>query len=228
MALARARYRFAILFGAIVGGGATLVFGCSSSDRPGAGGGTTGFDAQPPVESSVLVDAGGDQDIGDSVNDQHFSDDGHCLNDQPAPTIDGGFAGGNDAGTPICPTTGTCVTYCNDIVAHYKLGVAQVAVTCMRKLPNCSNALDVRLCVQNALMEACQDTTAPGACAPLVLPCDPNAGGFGSLIDENGCEAFMKGLNPTGRGVLTSCIRGKIEAGTCANEITQCTDQIEQ
>lgn len=146
----------------------------------------------------------------------------------PAPTIDGGFAGGDDAGIPICPTTGACVTYCNDIVAHYKLGVAQVAVTCMRQLPDCSKVLDVRLCVENALAEACQDTTTPGACAPLVLPCDPNAGGLGSLIDENGCEAFMRGLNPTGRGALASCIQGRIDAGTCANEVTQCTDQIQQ
>jgi len=228
MVLGRARYRLAILFGATIVGGAMLVFGCSSSDRPGASAGPLAFDAPPPVEGSVLADAGGDQDIADAVTDQRFSDDGHCLNDKPAPTIDGGFAGGDDAGIPICPATGTCATYCNDIVAHYKLGVAQVAVTCMRQLPDCSQVLDVRLCVQNALMAACQDTTAPGACAPLVLPCDPNAGGLGSLIDQNGCEAFMRGLNPTGRGALASCIQGKIDAGTCANEVTQCTDQIQQ
>jgi hypothetical protein len=214
------------LFGTIVGVGVPLFFGCSS-DRPAASGATTtGPDALSPVEGSVLIDAGGDQDIGDAATDP-FSDDGHCLDDQPAPTIDGGFTGGDDAGIPICPTTGTCVTYCNDVVAHYKLGVAQVAVTCMRKLPDCSTVLDVRLCVQNALMAACRDTTAPGACAPLVLPCDPNAGGMGSLIDQNGCEAYMKGLNPTGRGALAACIKDKIEAGTCASEVVQCTDQIQ-
>jgi len=217
-----------MLFGASVVGGAALVFGCSSSDRPGASAGTAGFDAAPPVEGSVLADTGGDRDIADAGSDRQFSDDGHCLNDLPAPTIDGGFTGGDDAGIPICSTTGTCVAYCNDIVAHYKLGVAQVAVTCMRQLPDCSQVVDVRLCVQNALMAACQDTTAPAACTPLVKPCDPNAGGLGSLIDENGCEAIMRGLNPTGRGALASCIHGKIDAGTCASEIAQCTDQIQQ
>lgn len=226
MLLSRTRARFAIVFGAVVGGGAALVFGCSSSDRPAASSGTTGFDASAPVEGSVRGDAGGDQDIADAASDQQFSDDGHCLDDLPAPTIDGGFVGGDDAGVPICPKTGNCVTYCNDIVAHYKLGVAQVAVTCMRQLPDCSQALDVRLCVQNAGMAACQDTTAPGACTPLVLPCDPNAGGIGSLIDQSGCEAIMRGLSSTGRGVLASCIQGKIDAGTCANEVTECTDKI--
>lgn len=229
MAVSRARYRSAVVFVAIVVGGPALVFACSSPDRPGATGGTTtGFDALPPVEGSVLVDAGWDQNVADAVNDQHLSDDGHCLDNRPAPTIDGGFSDGDDAGTPICPTTGTCITYCNDVVAHYKLGVAQVAVTCMRKLPDCSNLLDVRLCVESGLMQACPDTTAPGACAPLVLPCDPNAGGLGSLIDENGCESFMRGLSPTGRGALASCIGSKIEAGTCANEVVECTDQIQQ
>lgn len=214
-------------------GSASLVFACSSSDLPGGAVVTTGGDAQPPVpvEGSVLADAAGgkDQDMGDSVHDQQqFSDDGHCVDDRPAPTIDGGFVGGDDAGVPICPTTGTCVPYCNDVVAHYKLGVAQVAVTCMRKLTDCSDVLDVRLCVQNALMGACQDKTAPGACTPLVLPCDPNAGGLGSLIDENGCEAFMRSLNPAGRGAFASCIQAKIDAGTCASEVVQCTDQIQQ
>lgn len=226
MALARARYRLAFFLVASAAIGSGLAFGCSSSDRPASSGGTTGVDA-PTYEGSTPVDARGDQDPSDAARDQ-LSDDGQCVDDRPAPTIDGGFDGSDDAGRPICPTTGTCATYCDNVVAHYKLGVAQVAVTCMRRLPDCSKVLDVRLCVQNAMAQACQDTTAPAACAPLVLPCDPKAGGFGSLIDESGCEAFMKALNPTGRGALASCIKGKINAGTCASEVTECTDQIQQ
>jgi hypothetical protein len=225
--LARAGYRFAILFGARVVGGGVLVFGCSSSDRPAASAGTGPAEPLPTFDASPVVDAGGDREIADSASDHSLSDDGHCLTDQPAPTIDGGFDGGDEAGIPICPTTGTCVSHCNDVVARYKLGVAQVAVTCIRRLPDCSNVLDVRLCVENALAEACQDTTAPGACAPLVLPCDPKAGSFGSLIDENGCEGLVRGLNPTGRGALASCVQRKIDAGTCPSEVDQCTSELQ-
>ena len=208
-------------------GGALLVFGCSSSDRPAASPGTSPADPVPAFDASPLADAVGDREIADSGTDHFISDDGHCLDNRPAPTIDGGFDGGDEAGIPICPTTGTCVGNCNDVVARYKLGVAQVAVTCMRQLPDCSNVLDVRLCVENALAAACQDTTAPGACAPLVLPCDPKAGMFGSLIDENGCEGLVRGLNPTGRGVLTTCVQNKIDAGTCPNEVDQCTNELQ-
>jgi len=226
MVHAHRRVRLAIFFGASVAGGAVLVFGCSSTNPPPADNNTT-REASSPVEASA-VDGGGDRDIADAAGDQRFSDDGACLDDRPAPTIDGGFTGGDDAGVPVCATSGTCATYCNDVVLHYKLGVAQVAVTCMRQLPDCSNTLAVRLCVENALMSACQDTTALGACTPLVKPCDPNAGGPGSLIDENGCVAFMRGLNPTGRGALASCIQDKISKGTCATEVVECTDQILQ
>ncbi len=176
-----------------------------------------------------MEDVGSDrEDALDAGSQPQFSDDGSCLDDRPAPTIDGGFQGSDDAGLPTCPTTGTCATHCNNIVARYKLGVAQVAVSCLRRLPSCSDVLDVRLCVDNALMGACRDNSAASACAPLVRPCDPNAGGPGSIIDDNGCEAFMRGLNPTGRGALASCIQNKIDAGTCASQVDQCTDQIRE
>jgi hypothetical protein len=205
-----------------------------SSDRPApsggiTGGGTGGLDGST-AGRDASADSSGDRDSSaDAADDRpSFSDDGACLNDKPAPTIDGGFKGGDEAGVPICPTTGTCVTYCNDIVAHFKLGIAQVAVTCILQLPSCSNVLDVNLCVDNALGASCKDTTSPGYCTPLVKPCDPNAGGMGSLIDEVGCESFANGLNAAGRSTLSTCIQSKIEAGTCPNDVVQCTDQIRQ
>ena len=198
--------------------------------RPPAGGGGSGGGGGSTTDADALFDSGGDRDgSADATDDRPlFSDDGACLDDRPAPTIDGGFAGGDDAGTPICPTTGSCVTSCNDVVAHYKLGVAQVSVTCLRKLPSCANIDDVRLCVDNALGASCKDTTSPAYCTPLVKPCDPNAGGLGSQIDEQGCESFGNGLSASGRDALSTCIHGKIDAGTCPNDVRLCTDQIRQ
>lgn len=213
----------------LVGGSAQSVIACSSDDKPRAvvvtrdGGGST-------TDADVRSDSAADVDGSADAQDERplFSDDGSCLNDKAAPTIDGGFTGGDDAGVPICGTTGTCVTYCNNIVAHYKLGVAQVAVTCLRDLPSCSDVLDVNLCVDRALGQACKDTTSPAYCTPLVKPCDPNAGGFGSLIDQAGCESFANGLSASGRTALSDCIQSKIDAGTCPNDVRLCTDEIRQ
>lgn len=227
MRFARSPSRLAFFSGAVVVVGAALFFGCGSSERPAASSNVVP-DAPSPVEGSV-PDAGGDQDIGDAASDQAFSDDGRCLDDKPAPTIDGGFDGGDEAGLPVCPTSGACAAHCEEMVAHFKLGVAQVAVTCLRKLADCTALLDVQLCAQSGLMAACRDPTATGACTSLVTSCDPSAGGgFGGLIDQSGCEGLMRGLNAAGRGKLTACIRGKIEAGTCANEVLECTDDIQQ
>ena len=227
MALLRPRH--AILLGALVGAPVATVFGCSSDKPAPASVGSTGGDATSTDGPSALDDASNDQDASaaDGANDSGLTDDGHCLNDQPAPTIDGGFDGG-EGGIPICPTTGTCVTYCNDIVDHYKLGLAQVAVTCILKLPSCSTPSDVRTCVDDALLASCKDTTSAGYCKPLVKTCDPNAGGFGSNIDELGCESFANGLNTSGRDTFSGCIQGKIDAGTCPTEIIACTDQIRE
>ncbi len=213
----------------LVGGSAESVIACSSDDGPRAGGGTKDGGGST-TDADVRSDSASDRDgSADAKDDQPLlSDDGSCLNDKAAPTIDGGFTGGDDAGVPICSTLGTCVTYCNDIVAHYKLGLAQVAVTCLRKLPSCSDVVDVSLCVDTALGQACKDTTSAAYCTPLVKPCDPNAGGFGSLIDQPGCESFGNGLNASGRTALSDCIQSKIEAGTCPNDVRLCTDEIRQ
>jgi len=220
----------------IVGGSAESVIACSSEGRPppagggtGTGSGTGGGDGST-TDADTLRDSAADRDgSADATDDRPlFSDDGACLDDKPAPTIDGGFTGGDDGGVPICPTTGTCVTYCNDVVAHYKLGIAQVAVMCIRKLPSCSDVADVSLCVDNALGASCKDMSSPAYCTPLVKPCDPNAGGLGSLIDEPGCESFGNGLSAAGRSALSACIQSKIDAGTCPNDVRLCTDQIRQ
>jgi len=230
------RARDALLLLGLVGGSAESIVACSSSEKPapsggGGGGGVGGGSGDgSTTDADALRDGAPDQySSADAADDRPlFSDDGACLDDKPAPTIDGGFTGGDDAGVPICATTGTCVTYCDDIVAHYKLGVAQVAVTCLRKLPSCSDVVDVSLCVDNALGESCKDMTSPAYCTPLVKPCDPNAGGAGSLIDEPGCESFGNGLNASGRSALSACIQSKIDAGTCPNDVRLCTDQIRQ
>lgn len=204
---------------------------CSSSDRPGASVGVTGEDAST-VERSTVADGSSDQKSpeggADATADGALSDDGACLDDKPAPTLDGGFKGANDAGVPICPATGTCVTHCENVVANHKLGVAQVAVTCILQLPSCANVVDVNLCVDNALGASCKDTTSPAYCASLVKPCDPNAGAPGTLIDEPGCESIANGLSASGRNALATCIKGKIDAGTCPNEVVQCTNQLRQ
>ena len=224
-----ARYRLAIFLGTTIASVALLGLACSSGDRPASSSSTTSFDGSVSGEGSTIADAGRDRDVADASDDRFSPDDGHCLDNRPAPTIDGGFTGGDDAGVPICTTTGAaCVTPCEDVVAHYKLGVAQVAVTCMRSLADCSDTLSVRLCVENALMQSCQDPTAPTACAPLVKPCEPDASASDLVIFENGCESFMRGLNPNGRQTLASCIQDKIDAGTCARDLTECTDQILQ
>jgi hypothetical protein len=227
--MARVRPRHVIFLAALLGGPAATVFGCSSSDNPPPASTGSGFDAALGDTSFVPTDAPGDGDASaaDAADDRQLTDDGHCLNDQPAPTIDGGFDGG-EGGVPVCPTTGDCAGYCADIVEHYKLGLAQVAVTCVLALPSCANPSDVRTCVDDALLASCKDNASPAYCTPLVKTCDPNAGGPGSNIDEPGCESFANGLSASGRDAFSACIESKVDAGTCASEILACTDQIRQ
>jgi hypothetical protein len=116
--------------------------------------------------------------------------------------------------------------HCANIVAHFKRGLAQYAVGCLLELPSCSNELDVNLCIDNALLRSCPDTTSAAYCTPLVTACDPNAGEAGSLIDQPGCESVAHGLSAGGRDVFAACIESKVNAGTCPNDVRLCTDQI--
>ncbi len=213
------RAQRAVLILTVLGAGARSVVACSDDKPPAAD--VSSSSGGPSGRTAAATDAsgdGGDPSADDAADGQTAFDAGDCLGDQPAE--DGGF--------PACPDSGTCVTHCNNIVAHYRLGLAQVAVGCILKLPSCSDPFDVNLCVDNALGRACKDPSSPGYCAPLVTPCDPNAGGPSSLIDEQGCETFGNGLSAAGRDALASCIKSKIDAGTCPSDVRLCTDEIRQ
>lgn len=214
------RSRRAIFLGAITTlsiEAATL--GCSS-DKPPPASSTTKTDAGPNTDATPSSDSGQDaSDANDAAVDQ-LVNNGTCLDDQPAPT-DGGVA-------PACPSTGTCSAFCAHILDHYKLGVAQVAITCLLKLSSCSTTTDVIACVDAALGQACADPTSKGYCTPLVKACDPNAGGAGSSIDEQGCESFANGFSSSGRTAFTSCLQSKIDVGTCPTEVVTCADEIRQ
>lgn len=202
------------------------MIGCSS-DKPPAGSGTTGTDAAlNPNDANTSRDGGRDADGSSDATDEQFVFTG-CLDDKPAP--DGGTEAGVDASAPpVCPSSGDCSAICGHIVDHYKLGVAQVAVACLLKLPSCSVMTDVFVCVDSATGIACKDPTSKGYCTPLITACDPNAGGPGSNIDQVGCELVANGLSPSGRSALASCFQSKTDAGTCPADVLVCTDDIRQ
>ena len=198
---------------------------CSSSQHAGGltnqDGGSQGVDdggdANALADADAKSDASGDAS-GDASADAPAKD---CLDDKVSPT-DGG-----DAGT-VCPSSGPCSAACARILDRYKAGVAQAAAACILALPSCGSSAEVVPCVDRALARACPDPTSPSYCAPLVTPCDSDAGGFGSMISEHGCESFANGLAGTGRQVFAACIRSKIDAGTCATEVGSCADDIRQ
>lgn len=202
------------------------MIGCSS-DKPPAGSSLTGNDAAlNPIDATSSSDGGQDADGSSDAADEPFVFTG-CLDDKPAP--DAGVDSGVDASAPPeCPASGTCSAICAHIVDHYKLGVAQVAVRCLLALSSCSTTTDVFNCVDTALGMACADPTSKPYCGGLVKPCDPNAGGTGSNISEQGCESFANGLSANGRSAFAGCLQGKIDAGTCAVEVVMCGDDIRQ
>jgi hypothetical protein len=83
-------------------------------------------------------------------------------------------------------------------------------------------------CVDTAAGMACADPTSKGYCGALVKPCDPNAGGAGSNIDEQGCELLTNGMSSSGRSAFAGCLQSKIDAGTCPAEVVNCADEIRQ
>jgi hypothetical protein len=204
----------------VLAAGILWVAGCSSS-KPSAS--TT-----PPPGESAPIDPPppSHHDAGDA-SDADADDAGdafppfQCLDDKPAP-VDAGV----DAGSASCPPSGSCAVPCAHVLDHYKLGVRQVAIRCINKLPSCDNANDVRTCVDDALLATCADPTSPSYCAGLVTQCDPNAGKPGSNIDEAGCESFANGLSASGRTSFSDCINQKVAAGTCPMEVVTCADQI--
>lgn len=194
---------------------------------------------QPPPAASEAQDAGSPRSDGaadaSALDDANAADaeadaeadaaaDGpanDCLGDTLTP-VDGGDA------SIVCPSSGACSAACGRIVDRYKAGVAQAAVDCILALPSCTSSADVAPCVDSALTRACLDPTSPGYCAPLVTPCDSDAGQVGSMITEHRCEWFANGLADAGRTALATCIHDKITAGTCAAEVGACADEIRQ
>jgi hypothetical protein len=218
------RARRLLFFGAVAIGALDLtMLGCSSSDRPPATGGTSTFDSGGlDASGTPSIDAGRDApDVQDATADQAVNN-GDCLDDKPAK------GDGGDGSTPDCTSSATCSPICAHLLDHYKLGVAQVAITCMLGLASCADTSGVKTCVDTALAEACPDPTAKTYCGPLVIACDPNAGKAGSQIDEQGCESFANAFTSSGRAAFSSCLDGEIEAGTCPTEVGDCTDQIER
>ena len=198
------------------------VIACSSSDRPPAGSASTSTSSSSSGGSTTDGGADADAALDASTDGPMFTDDGSCLNDQPSPKLDAGDA------APTCPASGSCATYCTDIVSYYKLGVAQAAAACILALPDCSDLVRVNTCVDQAVDQSCKDTSSPGYCMPLVTSCDPNAGKMGSLIDEPGCESIANGLSTSGRSTFATCIQNKIEMGTCPNDVRLCTDKLRE
>ena len=211
-----ARARRAILLGAFATLSVELTMMGCSSDKPAATtnatDGSSAGDAVPSNDAALVDgDAAGDAAVDQLVN-------GPCWDDKPAP-IDA-------SATPGCPSSATCSAICEHVVDHYKLGVAQVAIACLVALPSCSTQSDVYACVDKALGNACADPAAPAYCTSIVKACDPNAGGLGSSIDQQGCVTFANGFSAAGRSTFAGCLQSKIEAGTCPTEVVTCADEI--
>ena len=212
-----------ILLGALATLGVDLVlFGCSSSDKPGYTSGIpdgapgTVPEAAAPGDGAV-ADGDGDAGPGDATTDPIVN--GPCLGDKPA-ALDGGASD--------CSASATCSAICARVLDHYKLGVAQTAIACLVALPSCSTASDVHACVDKALGNACADPAAAGYCTTIVKACDPNAGDAGSNIDQQGCVSIANGLSASGRTTFKDCLQSKIEAGTCPAEVVTCANEVRQ
>lgn len=224
-----------VLFHAALGIGASVlwVFACSSDNPPGAAdgtgsssgtsgtsgamtsSGTTGSSGSDASSSSGSLDPDASSSSGDVDSGPPFQ----CYEDKSV-SVDGG------ALPTSCPESASCSAHCTNIANHYKLGVAQIAIACLKKLPSCANDTDVRACVDHAMDDTCKDTTSATYCAPLVKPCDPNAGQPGSSIDEAGCEAFGSALNASGRTIFSDCIKQKIADGNCPIQVVACAAEI--
>jgi len=215
----RKRLRRVLALSAIGVSGLLAPLACSSSTvltpistlgegGPRSEGGS--FDASTEPRDAAK-DSGRDADAGDAS----------------PPCLDERLDGGPEPSTK-CPKTGPCAAACERLVPRYKAGVATAAATCIANLRSCTSAAEVLPCVDLALGRACADPTATPYCTPLVTACDPNAGGVGSVISQDGCVSFASGMSPSGRAAFASCIQSKIASGTCAKDVGSCADEIRQ
>jgi len=193
--------------------------GCSDSNPPPASAG----DDSPHL---VTVDGGVTATTGDAAIEEAGLDAAQfigtpCLDDT-SETIDGG------AGPTSCPTIGSCSALCTRIATRFKQGVAQVAIHCLTQLGACTDDVATASCVEGALGRACADTSSTSYCSAFVTTCDPNAGGASSNISENDCEHLANALTSTGRTQFSTCVQGKITAGTCPVEVLACVNDLHE
>jgi len=131
----------------------------------------------------------------------------------------------HDGGAPLGRCPASCKATCERNVPRYKGAVADALVTCLAARPTCSDG-DVTLCLDRALAITCDTAEAQSACRGIVTRCDPNAGGVGSAISQEGCESIVRGMTAAGRAELFACIEAKIVAGTCPREVATCAEDI--
>lgn len=95
-------------------------------------------------------------------------------------------------------------TRCNDFKKTMKPRVAAAAVACLKKLKGGAQCdpKRIELCAHNALMNACDDSTAQSvtqSCDAIAATC--------SGISKQECTRAMSGLRETGREAMLDCAK---------------------
>lgn len=165
---------------------------------------------RPKLEADLVDDDAAGLDAADAA------DAAPCIGD----AYDGGTA-------PLarCPA-GACKAACERVVPKYKGGVADAMVTCLSGVAACDPGRDVTACLDRALGRACATPEANATCSTIVPQCDPNAGGVGSAISQEGCASIVRGMSTAGSDEFVACIRAKIAAGTCPREVATCAEDV--
>jgi hypothetical protein len=111
-------------------------------------------------------------------------------------------------------------------VDRYLPGVAEAVIACLGTKAACDPALDPVNCTDLATDKACPSASAKAQCTQVVPACDPNAGGIGSSITQEGCEMFARAMTDAGAAEFFGCLQQKIDSGTCAADNVLCADAI--
>ena len=196
---------------------------CSSDDKPPSSGGSSGSGPIGGGSTSSGSTPGVDAASNGTV-------DGGSPTDGATPTTDGRVCVGDSTATDAaagsaCPASGECAAPCAKVAANYRLGIALATGECLKKLASC-NPDNVAPCIDHTVLDVCPDPTAKAYCEAFVLRCDPDAGGIGAAISEDGCEELASSLNETGRTTFRGCIETAIEAGTCRQNVVKCVQQL--
>lgn len=233
------RTKFLLLTGAIAA--ATVVAagaGCSTVSE-------SGNDAGNRSDTGSGTDSGGDSSTDASTD----ADGGTACLDDTLPSTEGGGDAGVDAdvdadtdaavigpcGAPD-PANG-CANICGgDINPHFKKGVAAAIDKCLLTIPQCETAsVEMEGCIEDALDQACPDTTADTFCTPLVSACDAAAdggdagdvdgGAADKLFTQKNCVKIAQGLNQAGRDAFQICISEGV-AGNCTLDPDFCVKTV--